>query len=771
MKYKIFFKLSLISKPIKWLWLILFLFPVFASSQSTIRELRDKYDVAKTKKEKLSALSNLAVEYCNVSIDTAVMLVRKIEVLMQGEKNPKTNSVIYGVYGYVYERMGNYELALENQLKSLEYALKTKDNKAIANSYNGVGVMHDLLGNYNDALKNYFKSYNILKKDKDESGMQQCLSNIGLVYHLKGDFNNAMKYLYMSRELAEKDKTSLGYTSALINIALVFQQQKNYDKALQLYNECLILYQKQNSKFDIALTYNNIGSVYLEKNDLKKSLSYHLKSLKLKEEIGDLQGKVMSCNNLGLIYKEMSNFDSALVYFFEAKIILDSLPDPASEIEVYSSLGTVYWRKNENLKALEYFNKAIAIYNSGIQYYKIFETYSNLSKLHFQLGNYKEAYLFNELYWSKHDSLQNNENSKLLQQKEIESEYLRKKREDKLINEKEAEKRIVEEKAEEKQRFLWIILICSIFIGLLIFIIIIYRGYNEKKKANTLLSERNNLISVQNIEIIKQSDLLEEKNRDITDSIQYAKRLQDAILPNHNLMNKLMPQHFVLYRPKDIVSGDFYWMHDLSINGVRKFLFAVVDCTGHGVPGGFVSIVGNNALNRAVNEFKLTKPCEILDKVSSLVENSFAGKQEDIRDGMDMAMICVTFENEMVKLEYAGANNPLWIVKNENSIPSLIEFKADKQPIGKYEDRIPFNQTEFLLNKDDSVYLFSDGYADQFGGPSGKKFKYAKLKEKIIEMNHFSMNDQLFELDRSILQWRGELEQIDDICVFGLKII
>lgn len=750
-------------KQFGWVGVFLFVFSMDVSSQ-TIRELRDEYDAAKTEKQKIHAMMNLAVEYCNVSMDTAVMLVDKLLVLMKDEKDDALNANVHGVYGYVYEKMGNYELALEHQLKSLEFALKTDKHNVISNAYNGVGVMYDLVGDYNKALEHYFKGYEIRKKNDDEIGMQQSLSNIGLVYHLKGDFNNALKYLYMSRELAEKDKTNTGYTSALINIALVFQQQKNYDKALELYNEALVIYQKNNSKFDVALAYNNIGSVYLDKNELRKALGYHMKSLSLKEEIGDLQGKVMSCQNIGLIYKEMGNLDSALVFLFEGKAILDSLPDPTSEIEMYSTLGTVYWKKNELRTALDYFNKSIAIHDSGIQYYKIFETYSSMAKVHYQLGNFKEAYLYNEMYWSKHDSLRNNENSKLLQQKEIEGEYERKKREDEL-------KRNLEERAEEKQRFVWSIFIGSVFVGLLTIIYIIYRNYSEKKKANDLLSERNNVISLQNNEIKKQTILLEEKNRDITDSIQYAKRLQDAILPNQDLMKKLMEEHFILYRPKDIVSGDFYWMHDLSSSAQKKFLFAVVDCTGHGVPGGFVSIVGNNALHRAVNEFNLKKPSDILDKVSLLVESSFAGKQQDIRDGMDMALICLTYGREKVKLEYAGANNPLWIVrKNDAGSVELVEIKPDKQPIGKYDDRKPFSQKEFELIEGDAIYLFSDGYADQFGGPAGKKFKYAKLKEKMIAMNLLSMNQQLSELDKSILEWRGELEQIDDICIFGVKI-
>jgi serine phosphatase RsbU (regulator of sigma subunit) len=361
-----------------------------------------------------------------------------------------------------------------------------------------------------------------------------------------------------------------------------------------------------------------------------------------------------------------------------------------------------------------------------------------------------------------------------------------------LIQEKEAEKRAIEDEAEAKQQKLWNILYACIFGGLLIIIIFIYRNYNEKKKANSLLSERNNIISIQNNEIKKQSGLLEEKNRDITDSIQYAKRLQDAILPDQNEMDQLLGDHFVLYKPKDIVSGDFYWFHDLSTVKQKKFLFAVVDCTGHGVPGGFVSIIGNNALHRAVNEFGLQRPAEILDKVSVLVENSFESKNEEIRDGMDMALIAMTFEKDLVKLEYSGANNPMWIVKrdegqvkgditkgsNGNSqitsppspVPSLFEMKADKQPIGKYEDRKPFTQHEMILSPGDSVYLFSDGYADQFGGPAGKKFKYAQLKEKFADMNGLNMKEQQKKLNEIILAWRGEMEQIDDICIFGIKI-
>ncbi|MFI5204381.1 MAG: SpoIIE family protein phosphatase [Flavobacteriales bacterium] len=275
------------------------------------------------------------------------------------------------------------------------------------------------------------------------------------------------------------------------------------------------------------------------------------------------------------------------------------------------------------------------------------------------------------------------------------------------------------------------------------------------------------IIEERTAEVVHQKELVEEKNKDILDSIKYAKRIQEAMIPSAEIMREeISKELFVFYRPKDIVSGDFYWMRPTH-EGV---LFAAVDCTGHGVPGAFVSIIGNNGLNRAVNEFGLRKPGEILDKLSALTEEAFRQQgNTEVKDGMDCSLV-LYHKNENT-IEFSGANNPLWIIrKNASSgIPEVIEYKADKQPIGKFDGRKPFKTHIIQLQKGDAFYLFSDGYADQFGGDGGKKFKYKQLKDILVSIHEKSMDIQEKVLVESFDNWKGEYEQLDDVCLIGVK--
>ncbi len=260
---------------------------------------------------------------------------------------------------------------------------------------------------------------------------------------------------------------------------------------------------------------------------------------------------------------------------------------------------------------------------------------------------------------------------------------------------------------------------------------------------------------------------LEEKNKEILDSINYAKRLQEAILPSEKTWNTALPNSFVLYKPKDIVAGDFYWLEMVK----DKVLFAAADCTGHGVPGALVSVVCSNALNRAVKEFNISDPGKILDKVRELVietfvrKDSFGEKSEnEVKDGMDISLCVLNINTNEIK--WAGANNPLWYVSQNN----LTEIKADKQPIGKYAEEKPFTTHTLQLNKGDMLYLFTDGYADQFGGPKGKKFKYKQLLELVLNIHKQNLPDQKKELESIFTNWRGKADQIDDVCIIGVKI-
>lgn len=285
----------------------------------------------------------------------------------------------------------------------------------------------------------------------------------------------------------------------------------------------------------------------------------------------------------------------------------------------------------------------------------------------------------------------------------------------------------------------------------------------DLQEANETLEQK---VIDRTAEVNRQKEEIERKNKNITDSIHYAKRIQEAILPPKNFVTSHLPENFILYKPKDIVSGDFYWMEKSDDN---KILLAAVDCTGHGVPGAFVSIIGHLGLKRALREFKLTQPAKILDKLNEIVEETFRQSGTgDIKDGMDISLCSLSFSPGGIELEFSGGNNPLWIARKGGS--AIEEIRADKQPIGAYIRRVPFSNQTVSLQHGDSFYLFSDGYADQFGGPKRKKFLSSRLKELILSFQGDSMETQYEILLETIEKWRGSLEQIDDICIIGVRV-
>lgn len=311
----------------------------------------------------------------------------------------------------------------------------------------------------------------------------------------------------------------------------------------------------------------------------------------------------------------------------------------------------------------------------------------------------------------------------------------------------------------------WWAYLFYLFLGVLLIYTLIRLSIRRVKKQNErleqIVEDRTAEIAEQNATLEHQKAEIEEKTNDILDSIKYAERIQTAILPPQDELDRIFEnENFVLYRPKDIVSGDFYWAERFG----DEVIFSAVDCTGHGVPGAFVSIVGFNALNRTVNEFNLKKPGQILDKLTDLVVETFSKSESQIKDGMDIALCNLNYTSN--KLTYAGANNPLIMVRNGE----LIEYKANKQPIGEFQNRVPFETHEIDLQKGDCFYIFSDGFADQFGGPKGKKFKTKNLKQLILDNNHLSMKDQMAKFQEEFDKWKGDFEQLDDVCLIGVRI-
>ncbi|MDF1676026.1 MAG: YfiR/HmsC family protein [Vicingaceae bacterium] len=326
---------------------------------------------------------------------------------------------------------------------------------------------------------------------------------------------------------------------------------------------------------------------------------------------------------------------------------------------------------------------------------------------------------------------------------------------------------------EEQKNIIWLSVIFLIIVSILG--LLAYRSYKLKKKANIL--------------IVQQKYEIEAQHKEIRDSIDYAKRIQQAIIPPIKIVEQHLKDCFVIYQPKDVVSGDFYWLESPTLNLIANeikqpakndegaIFFAACDCTGHGVPGAMVSVICNNALKRSVNEFKLTTPGEILDRTRKIVVQEFEKSEDDVKDGMDIALCSLKlsekseFSESYATLQYAGANNSLYIIsKNTAGENELIEIKPDKQPIGKVDAPTPFTTHSISLKKGDTIYVFTDGYADQFGGEKGKKMMYKPFKNLLLSIQDKNMSEQKIILEQHFKEWKGGLEQVDDVCILGVRI-
>ncbi len=302
----------------------------------------------------------------------------------------------------------------------------------------------------------------------------------------------------------------------------------------------------------------------------------------------------------------------------------------------------------------------------------------------------------------------------------------------------------------------WFQILAVIVTGLLIYLFVMWR-LTKLRRDKKILEFKVKERTVQ-LEIAFHQ--IEEKNVEITDSISYAKRIQTAILPSAFNVSKSLGDCFVLYKPRDIVSGDFYWIHETP----DKILFAVADCTGHGVPGAMVSIICFSALNRSVREFNLNEPAKILDKTREIIIQAFESSQQDVKDGMDIAMC--SWNKKTNRFEFAGAQNGIYIVRSGE----LIEIAADKQPVGKFSHARPFANQVIEIQKGDQIYLASDGFADQFGGEKGKKLKNKTFRNILVENSTLEMTVQAKKLNQQFEQWKGDFEQVDDVCVIGVRI-
>jgi tetratricopeptide (TPR) repeat protein/serine phosphatase RsbU (regulator of sigma subunit) len=663
--------------------------------------------------------------------------------------------------GIIYYAKGESAKAIEYYSQSLKIKEEIGDKKGIAMSLNNIGMIYNDQGDYAKAIDYYTQSLKIKEEIGDKKGMAASLNNIGTIYDVQGESAKAIEYYSQSLKIKEEIGDKKGIAMSLNNFGIIYHAQGDYAKAIEYLSQSLKIYEEIGDKNGIALSLNNIGNIYNDQGESTKAIDYYSQSLKIYEEIGDKNGIALSLNNIGNIYNVQGESAKAIDYYSQSLKIKEEIGYKKGMASSLNNIGIIYHDQGDYASAFEYSHSSLTIAQEIGAALQIKSAASSLWKVNKKLGRYKESLEMYELFIATRDSIDSEANQKAVIQQEYKYAYEKQAAADSITNaeaDKVKDALLTAEKAENKQHqleataqkqqayFLYGGLGLALLFGGFIF------------NRFRVTSKQKGIIEQQKGKVDEAFDALEEKNREIMDSISYAKRIQSAILPPAKIVKEYLQDSFILYKPKDVVAGDFYWMEQK--NG--KILFAAADCTGHGVPGAMVSVVCNNGLNRSVREHSLTIPGEILDKTREIVVQEFEKSEEDVKDGMDIALCSI----EGMKLQYAGAYNPLWIIRNGE----IIETKANKQPIGNFDKQLPYTTHTFELEKGDAIYIFSDGYVDQFGGEKEKKFKAKAFKKLLLSLQDKSMEEQKIVIDETFETWKGNLEQIDDVCVIGVRI-
>ncbi len=628
----------------------------------------------------------------------------------------------------------------------------------------------------------------ILSQQADTNRVN-TLNKISEEQWILGDFVQARVHANDALTLTQKINYAIGKTDALTNLGLIEMFQGNFPSALQKNFEALKIAEDEKYKKGIANAYGAIGTIYYDQSNLPEALKNHLKALEIRKEIGDKRKIGYSYQNIGNIYVTKREYPEAIKNYSNAEKLYREVGFKKGISDILVDLANIYGEQNDNNKALDNYNQALlikkeigdkkGIANSylNIAYVSILQKkypeakncldkalpllkeigskpllragYNTWSLLDSAEGNYKAAYEHHKIYSLYKDSLINEELSQKVLQEKIQSEFDKKETLAKAEQEKK-DALAEQEKQLQASREFWIEIICVvIFLSLISIAFILYKRYKAKKITSEQLASKNKII--------------EEKNKDITDSITYAKRIQQAKLPDKNEIQKSLPNSFVLFKPKDIVSGDFYYFHK---NNEAVFI-AAADCTGHGVPGAIMSMIGSEKLEDAI--YRSADTSEILKQLNKGIKTALhqSDSNESTRDGMDIALCSINTLN--CTLKYSGANRPLWIIRKGTS--EVHEIKATKKAIGGFtEDSQHFDTHEVKIQQGDTFYIFSDGYADTFSGADGKKLTTKKFKEILLSIQDKSMQEQEQHLNDHIENWKAGTEQVDDILVIGIRL-
>jgi serine phosphatase RsbU (regulator of sigma subunit) len=697
---------------------IAFLFFLFAGSGSLFAQKKNPVDSLKAllAKEpvdtvKAEVYNNLAdyYRYNDANLHQqyalkAIALSRKINYTY-GLANG------YNLYGQWFENKANYDNALQYYDSSLTKWNQLGQAEEVAHMYLNKANVYNRLGDYPSAAENTIKALNIQDKQKNTFGVAACNLVLGNIYYAQGDTDGALaayKKAFVLNRLSNNNKDFEGAT--LGNIGAMYNQKGEYYLALHYMRMAEAVYRKNGMTLRLGSSYDNMGACFRDLEQYDSAIYYGKKGLKVYTESDRPEGVCNALLGLGLTEKHRNNNDSAFYYFSKGLDIAKKIGTRDLESNFYYELSIIYERKNDYKNSVEYLRK----------------------------------------YVDLNDSLHGAETTSKIEQSQKSYEINKKNHQMEQMHE---EKVLADEAKNRADEAYHRNLIFSIIGGILLFgiIIVIIIALRNKQRHYVLLEHKNTEIS--------------QQKEEITASITYARRIQQSVMPDERTLQKSGFDYFILNKPRDIVSGDFFWLAEKN----NSTYIAVADCTGHGVPGALVSVIGVNILNKIIEQPGTPSPSEILELLHVMMIqalNKDAAARET-NDGMDIALLCIDKNNR--KARFAGAGRPLY-----QHIPGrgMQLIKGNRYSVAgeKSAADAPFSEEEFALAPGTIFYMSSDGYADQFGQSTGKKFLSKNFMELLSKVSSLPMKEQAQRIDEEFVKWKGNLEQVDDVLVLGIKI-
>jgi serine phosphatase RsbU (regulator of sigma subunit)/Tfp pilus assembly protein PilF len=724
--------------------------------------------------------------------DSAIHYYNKALDLAKQNNSKQIEAKCYNYIGIIHYTQADYDKTLEYFIKSLEIKKEIGDKGGLANSYNNIGLIARKNGELPKALSNFNNAVEIHKKileevtEKEKQREKESLlkmgkayMNIGNVHYQLGDYPRALKTYKNSIAYFDSVNYKKGISGCYNNIGNIFEEQDNYLKARDYYTTAAEIYKKQKEHKNLGTTYNNIGETYLKENKFQRAREYFDKSLKYRRKVNDKLGVSAVYSNQAVAFLRLGKLDSAMNKINEALKIDYEIDYKQGICEDLNFLGRLYIQKGMPHKAIDFVKKSQEIsdaMNTPLQSKKSLKL---LSQAYEYLNQHEKALEYYKSYKNIEDKLFNKEKHKQIEELEMKYQVKQKQQELEKQNLK-LEKQQAVIKRQRIQKYAYIGGALLLFIGS----IITYWNLRQKRQANHELGQKNEEIESKNVELKQQNEEIKSqrdelqrqrdiansqknqiaiKNDEITSSIQYAKSIQSAILPEEHMISKILDDYFIFFRPKDIVSGDFYFVNQKG----NKVILAAVDCTGHGVPGAFMSLLGMFLLNDIIEETKEFDAGEILNVLRTRMIQSLHQKNDpnENHDGMEVAL-CI-WDKKTNILDFAGAYNPLYLIRDNK----LTEYKGTRMPISirsKLDES--YKNQQIQLKKGDVFYLFSDGYADQISSENKKKMTRQRFKDLLISINTHDLLKQKVELQNYLDNWKKDYEQVDDILVMGVRV-